>query len=106
MILYVALALFVAALAVDGVFGRHGLITTYRMDLKVRHERQRVQELKQENREFTQQVRELKSNPSAIARVAHERMGMVKPGELIFKLPPASSKPARQSQPAPTQNQR
>ncbi len=104
--LYAALVLFVLALAIDGIFGAHGLISTYRMRLQVRQERQHVQKLEQENREFTEQVRELKSNPSAIARVAHQRMGLVKPGELVFKLPPASSKPAPQSQSAPSTNQK
>lgn len=102
-ILYVVLALFVLALAIDGIFGAHGLISTYRMRLQVKQERQQVQELKQENREFTEQVRELKSNPSAIARVAHERMGLVKPGELVFNLPPKSSKNGSQPQSSSSQ---
>jgi cell division protein FtsB len=97
--LYAALVLFVAALAVDGVFGAHGLIVTYRTRLQVERQQQKLQQLKKENREFSQQVRELKSSPSAIEHVAHERMGLVKPGELVFKLPDGKSNSTTKQQP-------
>jgi cell division protein FtsB len=105
-LLYVVLVLFVAALAVDGVFGAHGLIATYRMKLQVNRQQQKVQQLEQENREFSEQVRELKSDPSAVERVAHQRMGLVKPGELVFELPPDKPDPSakKQTVPAPKQH--
>jgi cell division protein FtsB len=89
-IVYAALALMVAALAIDGVFGAHGMIATYRLKLKVEKAQQHANNLQEENKVFADQVRKLKTQPSAIEHVARERMGLVKPGELVFKLPPKS----------------
>lgn len=97
-LLYAAVALLIVALAIDGVFGAHGMIATYRLKLKVEKSQQHVNQLEQENKVFADQVRKLKTQPSAIEHVARERMGLVKPGELVFKLPPKS---AKQSQPSP-----
>jgi cell division protein FtsB len=87
-ILYGAIALILAALFADGIFGPHGFISSYRLKLQVRQAEQKTDQLNRENQGFANQVRQLKSDPSAIERVAREKMGLVKPGELVFKLPP------------------
>ncbi len=94
---YAAVAVLFVALAIDGVFGPHGMIATYRLKLQVQKTQQQVRSLQQENKVFADQVRKLKTQPSAIEHIAHERMGLVKPGELVFKLPPKSSAAAPQS---------
>jgi cell division protein FtsB len=86
-LLYGAIAVVIAALALNGVFGAHGWVATYRLKLQVRQERQAIERLKQENELLSNQIRELKSDPAAIERIARERMGLVKPGELVFKTP-------------------
>lgn len=101
-ILYTAVALILAALVIDGVFGAHGLIATYRLHLQVGQTRQKIQQLDRENQEFTKQAQQLKSDPSAIERVARERMGLVKPGELVFKVPPNPASKANTTQGQPT----
>jgi cell division protein FtsB len=99
---YAAVALLIVGLAIDGVFGAHGMIAAYRLKLKVEKSQQHVQQLQEENKVFADQVRQLKTQPSAIEHIAHENMGLVKPGELVFKLPPKSSSAAPQSEsPAP-----
>jgi cell division protein FtsB len=98
--MYAAVAVLFVALAVDGVFGPHGMIATYRLKLQVQKAQQHVQALQEENKVFADQVRKLKTQPSAIEHIAHERMGLVKPGELVFKLPPKS--PSTASQPDST----
>ena len=90
-IVYAVFALILIALAVDGIFGPHGFIATYRLKLQVQQAQQKTQELNRENQEFAGQVQQLKSDPSAIERVAREKMGLVKPGQLVFKLAPQSS---------------
>jgi cell division protein FtsB len=97
---YAAVALLLVALAIDGVFGAHGTISTYRLKLKVEKAQQQAGNLEQENKVFADEVRKLKTQPSAIENVARERMGLVKPGQLVFKLQPKSS--ARSSSNAPT----
>jgi cell division protein FtsB len=89
--LVAAVALAIAALALDGIFGSQGLIVTYRLKLQVRQAQQNLQRLNQENQDLAKQDRQLKSDPSAIERVAREQMGLVKPGELVFKAPAKSS---------------
>lgn len=101
---YTAVAVLIVALAIDGVFGPHGMIATYRLKLKVEKTQRKVNALEQENKVFTDQVRKLKTQPSAIEHVARERMGLVKPGELVFKLPPQSPAAASHSATAPPPN--
>lgn len=92
-IVYAALALALFALVLDGIFGPHGAFAAYRLKLQVNQAQQKVKELDKENQVYAQQVRKLKTDPKTIEHVAHERMGLVKPGELIFQLPPQSHKP-------------
>ena len=99
---YAAVACLFVALALDGVFGAHGMIATYRLKLQVQRAQEQVRSLQQENKVFADEVRKLKTQPSAIEHIAHERMGLVKPGELVFKLPPkspASAAPSESSAP-------
>ena len=100
---YAAVACLIVVLALDGVFGAHGMITTYRLKLQVQKAQEQVRSLQQENKVFADEVRKLKTQPSAIEHIAHERMGLVKPGELVFKLPPKSpstAPPASNSTPS------
>ena len=97
-IMYAAVAVLFVALAVDGVFGPHGMIATYRLKLQVQKAQQHVQALQEENKVFADEVSKLKTQPSAIEHIAHERMGLVKPGELVFKLPPKSPTTSPQSE--------
>jgi len=99
-LVYAAVALLILVLALDGVFGPHGMIATYRLKLQVEKAQQHAGALEQENKVFADQVRKLKTQPSAIEHVAREQMGLVKPGELVFKLPPKS--PATSSSQSPT----
>jgi len=72
------------------------MIAAYRLKLQVEKAQEHTSSLQQENQVFADQVRKLKTQPSAIEHIARERMGLVKPGELVFKLPPpspAGSKP-------------
>ncbi len=91
-IVYMALALALVALVLDGIFGPHGTFAAYRLKLQVNQEQQNLKQLDQENQVYAEQVRKLKTDPKTIEHVAHERMGLVKPGELIFQLPPQSPK--------------
>lgn len=101
--LVIVVALFIAALAVDSIFGPNGWIATYRLKLQVRQEQQAIEQLKQQNDQLSNEVRSLKTDPSAIERIARERMGLVKPGELVFKLPAKTPSASNGStQPAPS----
>jgi cell division protein FtsB len=97
--LYVLVVVGIVALALDGVFGPHGLIVTYRMKLQARQAQQNIQKLNEQNQQLANQVRSLKSDPTAIEHIAREKMGLVKPGDLVFKLPPKPPNPANSAAP-------
>jgi cell division protein FtsB len=85
-ILVVALLL----LAVHDVFGAHGFLAMWRTQKQLTQMRADIERLSKENNQMTNQVTALKTDPDTIERIAREQMGLAKPGELIFKLPPAA----------------
>ncbi len=85
-----AVALF--ALLVHDIFGNHGFLAMRRTQKEIQQLRQELQKIHAENRELDGQVKALKSDPRMIERIAREEMGLARPGELIFKLPPPPAK--------------
>jgi cell division protein FtsB len=85
-ILIVALLL----LAVHDVFGAHGFLAMWRTQKQLTQLRGDIDRLNKENVQMTGQVTALKTDPETIERIAREQMGLAKPGEMIFKLPPAA----------------
>jgi len=84
------------ALAIHDIFGTHGFLAMRRTQRQIQQLREQIGKLNDENKTLRDQVHALKTDPQAIERIAREEMGLAKPGELIFKLPP---KPADQSKP-------
>ena len=93
------LILFVVVLVVHDIFGPHGFLV-------MRHKRQEIQKvnadidrLNKENSGLEQDVKDLKTDPQTIRKIAREELGLAKPGEIIIKLPaqtpqePAPAKP-------------
>ena len=90
--LVVAVGLGLLALVVHSVFGEGG-----HMDLKAREAEyeqlnQQVDDLEKENRRLTDEVKQLRSDPDAIERVAREQLKMARPGETVVTLPKESEK--------------
>jgi cell division protein FtsL len=85
-ILLVALLL----LAVHDVFGAHGFLAMWRTQKELKELRLDVDRLNKENNQMTAQVTALKTDPQTIEHIAREQMGLAKPGEMIFKLPPSA----------------
>ncbi len=86
------LALFVLALFVQDIFGAHGFLAMRRTQKEIARLRQEIQQVNAENRELAGQIKALKSDPRVIERIAREEMGLARPGEFIFKLPPPPPK--------------
>ncbi len=85
--------LLVAALALlllQDIFGTHGLIAMRRSQKEAKQVQKEISQLDEENRKLEEKVQGLKSDPAAIERIAREEMGLARPGEYIFKLPPKS----------------
>lgn len=83
-----------ALLLLQDVFGTHGLIAMRRSRQEAARVQKEIDRLSEENRKMEERVKELKSDPEAIERIAREEMGLARPGEYIFKLQPQPGDPA------------
>lgn len=75
------------ALFLQDVFGTHGFLAMRRTQQEIKQIREQIGKLNAENKSLAGEVNALKTDPKAIERVAREDMGLVRPGELIYKLP-------------------
>jgi cell division protein FtsB len=85
------LGLALALLLLQDIFGTHGLVAMRRSQKNAAQIQQEIARIDQENRQLQDRVKSLKSDPAAIERIAREEMGLARPGEYIFKIPPKSS---------------
>lgn len=95
-------ALVFCLLVLQDVFGAHGLMAMHRSKAQIEAIQAKIEKLDQENRDLQQRIQNLKTDPSAIEKIARDRMGLARPGELIFSLPPkadAHSAPTPASRP-------
>jgi len=83
------LALFVMVLLVHDVFGTHGFMAMHRTAREIKKVQANIEQLNKENEELEHQVRDLKSDPHAIERLAREGSLLARPGEVIIRIPEA-----------------
>jgi cell division protein FtsB len=69
------------------IFGDHGFLAKHRLNKEVETIQPEIQNLNLDNQRLSGQIRDLKSDPRLIERIAREEMGLARPGELVFKLP-------------------
>lgn len=86
-------------LALQDVFGAHGLIAMRRSHQQAADVQQQIGQINMDNAKLQANVKSLKTDPAAIERIAREDMGLARPGEYIFKLP---AKPGDPSTPTAT----
>ncbi|HEV2616105.1 MAG TPA: septum formation initiator family protein [Candidatus Acidoferrales bacterium] len=98
---FFALAFFL--LLLQDVFGTHGLVAMRRSKIQIQAVQAQIQQLDQENQELQQRIHSLKTDPAAIEKIARDRMGLARPGEMIFQLPDSPNSHAPQS-PSATPN--
>lgn len=91
-------ALAFCLLVLQDVFGAHGLMSMHRSKAKMREVQAQIEQLDKENQDLQQKIHQLKTDPSAIEKIARDRMGLARPGEFIFQMP---AKPDAKSSPAP-----
>jgi len=95
------LGLFLLAVFVHDLFGEHGFLAMRRMQKEVDKLAVEIQTLNEENQKLADDVKALKTDPKAIERIAREEMGLARPGEMIFKLPPKPPQPQSPNPPKP-----
>lgn len=100
-----ALGLFCVALLVHEIWGEHGYMALQRERREFNALRQKNQQLREENQELETRIKALKSDPQAIEKLARERLGLARPGEIVIALPDKNSEaqtpPASAKQPSP-----
>jgi cell division protein FtsB len=82
------LGLALALLLLQDIFGTHGLVAMRRSQKNAAQIQQEIARIDEENQQLQDRVKALKSDPAAIERIAREEMGLARPGEYIFKIPP------------------
>ena len=93
-------ALVFCLLVLQDVFGAHGLMAMHRSKTQIEAIQAKIARLDEENKDLQQRIQNLKTDPSTIEKIARDRMGLARPGELIFSLPPKpDAKPATPHQP-------
>ena len=60
-------------------------------DKNIRYE-QEIIDLKRQNKELAEEYRKLENDPVYLEKVAREKMGLVRDGEVIYKMVPAEEK--------------
>lgn len=92
------LAVFVAVLFLHDVFGTHGFVAMHRKQQEIQKVKTDLDRLDKENSGLEQDVKNLKTDPHTIEKIAREELGQARPGEVIIKLPappPSDSQPAK-----------
>jgi cell division protein FtsL len=83
----VLLGLFVALLFVHDIFGAHGYQSMRRTQDGIKKVQSEIQALNEENAALEQAVKDLKTDPRAIEKIAREELILARPGEIIIKIP-------------------
>jgi cell division protein FtsL len=81
------LALFVVLLFVHDIFGAHGYLSMRRTQDGIKKVKAEIEQLNEENAALEQAVKDLKTDPRAIEKIAREELILAKPGEIIIKIP-------------------
>ena len=81
------LVIFVVVLLVHDVFGPHGYLVMRRKQQEIQKVNAQLDKLSKENAQLEQQVKDLRTDPQTIRKIAREELGLAEPGEVIIKLP-------------------
>ena len=79
----------VLALSLAG-FGGQSLTRVWRLMQEVDSLEREVGVLRADTAKLTAEVDRLRTDPEYIEQIAREKLGLVKPGERVYKLPPAT----------------
>jgi cell division protein FtsB len=91
-------------LLVPLIVGDMGLVKYFKMRKTYHRLQEEIQHLSDENQKIEGEVRALRSDPVRIEQLARARLGLVRPGEVVYQFEPAASadspqKPAETSRP-------
>jgi cell division protein FtsB len=82
-------------LLLQDVFGTHGVLAMRRSAREAEEIQNDINQLDQENQRLQDKVKELKTDPAAIEKIAREENRLARPGEYIFEIQPKSENSGR-----------
>ncbi len=91
----VLLGLLVLVLVVHDVFGTHGYLAMRRTEREIKKVQGDIDQLNRENLQLEEEVKELKTDPHKIEKIARDELGLAKPGEVIIKIPQSQQLPQK-----------
>lgn len=86
--------LVLVSLVVGALFGDRGFVHLYAERRRAESLLRDIEDLRQDNARIAGQIQALRTNASAIEKIAREELGLVRPGEILFLVPDDAS-PAR-----------
>ena len=89
----VLLGLLVLVLVVHDIFGTHGFLAMRHTQQEIKKVNAELDQLNRENLQLEQEVKELKTDPQKIEKIARDELGLAKPGEVIIKIPRSQQLP-------------
>lgn len=90
------LVIFVVVLLVHDVFGPHGFLVMRHKQQEIERVNAALDKLNKENAALQEQIKDLKTDPQTIRKIAREELGLVQQGDIVVKLPA----PAPENSPA------
>ena len=88
------IGLLVLVLVVHDIFGTHGYLAMRRTQQEIKKVTADLDQLNKENAQLEQEVKELKTDPHKIEKIARDELGLARPGEVIIKIPRSQQLPA------------
>jgi cell division protein FtsB len=81
---YFVVFLFLMTLLIT--FGNRGVVDNYSMEKKLAHLNKENNKLENQNRELGKKILLLRSDPAYIEAIARNELGMVKEGDVVYRL--------------------
>ena len=82
----VGIGVFISLIGV-GIFGDHGLLRLYKLRNERKTIEKEIQLIEKENEGLAKRIKMLKTDLKYLEQLARKRLGMIKPDEVIIKLP-------------------
>jgi len=77
--------------------GDMGVVKYFKMRRDYERFRQDIQHLSKENEKIQGRIRALRSDPETIEQIARDRLGLVRPGEIVYQFEPGEGDAANAS---------
>ncbi len=82
--LFAAAILFSLYLLASFILGEMGLVKYYRMKAQYNTLKDEIAKLRSDNARLTGEVGALRSDPAYLERIARDKLGLARPGEIVY----------------------